>query len=189
MAFNGSGVFQIDTAGQPVVTNTTISSTAHNAYIADVATGLSTCVTKDGQTTTTAVVPFAAGLSVSGGASVTQLAGTTYSPTITAVTNIDSATAVGNFLYSRINNIITVSGQITIDATAAAATASEVGISLPVASDFTQLYQCNGTGVGLSGTDAGKIRADATNNRASLTWNSGSAASQVWTVTFQYQVV
>lgn len=58
MSFNGSGTFQINTAGQPVVTGTTITSTAFNALTADLATGLSTCITKDGQTTPTANIPM-----------------------------------------------------------------------------------------------------------------------------------
>jgi len=63
MSYNGSGTFVINSAGQPVVTGTVISSTAFNALTADLATGLSTAVTKDGQTTTTARVPFAQGIS------------------------------------------------------------------------------------------------------------------------------
>lgn len=63
MSYNGSGTFNINSAGQPVVTGTTISSTAFNAFTADVGTGLSTAICKDGQTTTTAVINFAAGLS------------------------------------------------------------------------------------------------------------------------------
>ena len=59
MSYNGSGVFNINTAGQPVVTGTVISSTAFNALTADLATGLSTCVTKDGQTNPTANLPMA----------------------------------------------------------------------------------------------------------------------------------
>ena len=58
MSFNGSGTFQINTTGQPVVTGTTITSTAFNALTADLATGLSTCMTKDGQTTPTANIPM-----------------------------------------------------------------------------------------------------------------------------------
>jgi hypothetical protein len=58
MSFNGSGTFQINTAGQPVVSGTVISSTAFNALTADLATGLSTCITKDGQTTPTANIPM-----------------------------------------------------------------------------------------------------------------------------------
>jgi hypothetical protein len=63
VSYNGSGTFQINTSGQPVVAGTVISSTAFNALTADLATGLSTAITKDGQTTTTARIPFAAGIS------------------------------------------------------------------------------------------------------------------------------
>ena len=63
MSYNGSGTFQINTSGQPVVAGTVISSTAFNALTADLATGLSTAITKDGQTTATARIPFAAGIS------------------------------------------------------------------------------------------------------------------------------
>lgn len=62
MSYNGSGTFQINTSGQPVVAGTVISSTAFNALTADLATGLSTAITKDGQTTTTARIPFAQGI-------------------------------------------------------------------------------------------------------------------------------
>lgn len=54
MSFNGSGLFEINTAGQPVVNGTAIDPTVFNALTADLATGLSTCLTKDGQTTPTA---------------------------------------------------------------------------------------------------------------------------------------
>lgn len=66
----------INTAGQPVVTGTTISSTAFNALTADLATGLSTAICKDGQTTTTGSVPFAQGL--------TSAATSTFSSTLNA---------------------------------------------------------------------------------------------------------
>ena len=62
MSYNGSGTFQINTSGQPVVTGTVISSTAFNSLTSDLATGLSTAITKDGQTTTTVQIPFAQGL-------------------------------------------------------------------------------------------------------------------------------
>jgi hypothetical protein len=62
MSYNGSGTFQINTSGQPVVTGTVISSSAFNALTADLATGLSTAITKDGQTATTVRIPFAQGI-------------------------------------------------------------------------------------------------------------------------------
>jgi hypothetical protein len=58
MSFNGSGTFVINSTGQPVVTGTVISSTAFNALTADLATGLTTALTKDGQTTPTANIPM-----------------------------------------------------------------------------------------------------------------------------------
>lgn len=67
MSFNGAGVFSINSAGNPVVTNTVISSTWLNALTADLATGLSTCLLKDGTQTATAVIPFAAGARTSNG--------------------------------------------------------------------------------------------------------------------------
>lgn len=58
MAYNGSGTFNLYTPGNPVVTGTTISSTWANNTLSDIATGLSTAITKDGQTTITATIPF-----------------------------------------------------------------------------------------------------------------------------------
>lgn len=54
MSFNGSGTFNINSTGQPVVAGTVISSTTFNALTSDLANGLSTCITKDGQTAITA---------------------------------------------------------------------------------------------------------------------------------------
>jgi hypothetical protein len=62
MSYNGSGTFNINTTGQPVVAGTIISSAAFNALTADLATGLTTAITKDGQTATTARILFAQGI-------------------------------------------------------------------------------------------------------------------------------
>lgn len=58
MAYNGSGTFNIDSTGQPVVATTLIEAATFNAFTADIGTGLSTAITKDGQTTITANIPF-----------------------------------------------------------------------------------------------------------------------------------
>ena len=81
MSYNGSGTFNINTAGQPVVTGTVISSTAFNALTADLGTGLSTAITKDGQTVATARIPFAQGINSS---LVTDATSTTTGSIITA---------------------------------------------------------------------------------------------------------
>ena len=59
MSFNGSGTFVINSAGQPVSANTLIEAAVFNAFTADIATGLSTAIAKDGQTTVTANLPMA----------------------------------------------------------------------------------------------------------------------------------
>ena len=75
-----------------MVTGTVISSTAFNALTADLGTGLSTAITKDGQTVATALIPFAAGMSSTTGAfSSTLSAGNT---TITGAATISSTLAV-----------------------------------------------------------------------------------------------
>ena len=52
MSRNGSGVYSLP-AGNPVVTNTTISSTWANNTLSDIATALTDSLAADGQTTAT----------------------------------------------------------------------------------------------------------------------------------------
>ena len=58
MAFS-SGTFSLYSPGNPVVTGTTISSSWANNTLTDIASGLSTCILKDGTQTLTASIPFA----------------------------------------------------------------------------------------------------------------------------------
>lgn len=100
MSFNGSGTFVVNTAGQPVVPNTVISATAFNALTADLANGLSTCITKDGQTTPTANIPMgnnkitglAPGTSGTDAANLSQVQGST-AKLLQSVTGTDTITA------------------------------------------------------------------------------------------------
>jgi hypothetical protein len=59
MAFNGSGTYSLP-AGNPVVTGTTISSTTTNNTNSDIATALTNCITRDGQSPATADLPMGA---------------------------------------------------------------------------------------------------------------------------------
>ena len=112
MSYNGSGTFSINSAGQPVITGTVISSTAFNALTADLATGLSTAITKDGQTTTTARILFAQGVSstlvtdatsattgsiiTAGGISMQKALWVGTTATVTGATTMAAATFSGN---------------------------------------------------------------------------------------------
>ena len=57
MAYNGSGTYQLP-VGNPVVTGSTISSTDFNNTMTDIATALTTAVTRDGQSPATANLPM-----------------------------------------------------------------------------------------------------------------------------------
>lgn len=109
-----AGTFSLYTPGNPVVTGTTIASTWANNTLDDIATGLSTCVLKDGSQTMTADLPMnsfaltglragaAAGESVryeqvfSAGASLTATGtGQSDALTLTAIINQVTTTASG----------------------------------------------------------------------------------------------
>lgn len=116
---------------------------------------------------------------------VGEITSGTYTPTLTDVTNIDSTTAY-ELQYLRVGATVTVSGKIDIDATSAAA--SEVGVSLPVASNFASDGQCAGSLHGEDGDD-GWIKGDATNDRCSINIVHNGTASQTYWFSFTYQVI
>lgn len=119
------------------------------------------------------------------GASESEVRSGTYTPTLTNVTNIAASTAyVCQWL--RVGNVVTVSGKVDIDPTSAGAT--ELGLSLPVASNFTSNEQCGGSFHGESGDD-GWIKGDATNDRASFNGNHSSTANQTSWFHFSYVVL
>lgn len=57
MAFNGSGTYNLP-SGNPVVTGTTISSTWANTTLSDIASALTNCITRDGQSPATGNIPM-----------------------------------------------------------------------------------------------------------------------------------
>ena len=163
MSYNGSGTFQINTTGQPVVTGTVISSSAFNALTADLATGLSTAITKDGQTTTTARIPFAAGISST---LVTDSTSTTTGSIITAggagiakalyvgtTANVAGAATLGSTLtYGGVTltNAVTGTGKMVLDTspTITGLTANGVTATLPVINNIKMGYTTTATAAG-----------------------------------------
>ena len=118
----------------------------------------------------------------------TGLAHGTYTPTLTNTTNVDSSTA-RLATYLRVGNSVTVSGQLDIDPTITA-TATLLGISLPIASNFSTAFQAGGTAfaTGVAGMGGG-IEADATNDRVSLKFISSDITNQTMAYTFSYQII
>lgn len=78
--------------------------------------------------------------------------GGTYTPTVTPGTNVASATANGDFIYSRDGTSVQIAG--SLDVTATAPGAAVVQISLPVApgAPFADTHKLSGSGAATNGT-------------------------------------
>ena len=120
----------------------------------------------------------------------TGLAAGTYTPTLTGVLNVSSSTAF-ECQYMRVGNVVTVSGKIGVTPTANN-TQTIIGISLPVASNFSSDTQAGGTAYTKANASAGhgaSIYADATNNRAEMDFFETVGASDTFAFTFTYEVI
>lgn len=96
----------------------------------------------------------------------TSITGGTYTPTLTNVTNVTSSTAA-NCQYNRVGNMVSVFGSLAITTTLAVAT--EVDISLPIASNIGSANDINGTGQATSAIATNVyIDGDSTNDRARM---------------------
>ena len=135
MSYNGSGTFVINTAGQPVVSGTVISSTAFNALTADLATGLSTAITKDGQTTPTANIPM-------GNNKITGLAVGTAA---TDAANLSQVQSTAAKLVNSVSGVDTITG--TMSPTLAAYAAGQM-FYFVAAGDNTGAVTLNLDGLG-----------------------------------------
>lgn len=111
-----------------------------------------------------------------------------YTPTLTNVANLDASTAY-ECQYMRVGSIVNVSGKVDVDPTAAVAS-TQLGISLPIASNIGANEDCSGTAFasGIAAQGAA-ILGDATNNRAQMQWISGDVTSQPMFFTFQYEII
>lgn len=121
-------------------------------------------------------------------AALTGIASGTYTPTLTNVANLGASTAFA-CQYVRVGSVVTVSGKVAVDPTAPAA-ATELGISLPIASAFATEQQCGGTAFcpAIAGQGAA-ILADATNDRAAMRWVASDITNQTMAFSFTYQIV
>lgn len=173
----------------PLPTPITMGGTnAITASAARANLGLGTIATQDASnvTLTGGSITGLTSLSLSTGA-ITR--GLVAGPTITNVTNV-AASTIQDQQYMRVGDVVTVSGRCTIDPTSAAV-ATEVGISLPIASTTSLFTYVSGTAccsdsVSLSAS----CTADITNNRMAIRYiNAADIASRTWTYNFTYRIV
>ena len=119
-----------------------------------------------------------------------ELAAGTYTPSLTNGTNVAASTAY-QCQYMRVGATVTVSGKVDIDMTSTGA--YELGISLPVASNFGATEDCAGVGMGTtttpSASDGVYIMADTANDRASLNGNDNDTANHTHYFQFTYQII
>jgi hypothetical protein len=116
----------------------------------------------------------------------------TYTPTLFNTTNIAASTAFA-CQWLRVGDTVTVSGQVNIDPTAAAA--SVLGMSLPIASNFGGTQNLGGTAT-VAGTGAAvpsissAILADPTNDRAQFLWlQNADLTNRSWAFQFTYRII
>lgn len=114
-----------------------------------------------------------------------------YTPVLTPGANVAAATAAVCY-WIRVGNVVIVTLSISVDPTAAT-TQTEVGISLPIASNFSSFAQCAGAAVrnatGLTANLPGMILGDATADGATLRfYNDANVGNYTWQGTFQYVV-
>jgi len=115
----------------------------------------------------------------------------TYTPTLTGVTNVSSTTSY-EAQWSRVGNVVTVSGKIGVEPTANN-TSTRVRISLPVASNFATEQQCAGSGSNVDTTStahSARVVADTTNNEAEFGYyETHGTSSEDMTFQFTYLVI
>lgn len=111
----------------------------------------------------------------------------TYTPTGTAVSNVDSVTPSPSH-FVRVGNTVVQSGRLGIDATAAGV--ASVRLSLSVASAFSASNEATGTVTGIALNASGnRVEAETTNDQLLITVDTTSTANQVVWYSCAYTVV
>lgn len=112
----------------------------------------------------------------------------TYTPTASNAQNAGTITAYGH-QYTRIGNIVTVSGVVQYTTTASGVV-SAIEITLPFSTTFTSTLEATGTATCSSNFIAGYVSGNNLNNKAVISFKAGASGTVVVAnYTFQYQVL
>lgn len=125
-------------------------------------------------------------LTFSGKIAASNVLSGTYTPTMTGVTNIGAATGLV-CQYTRVGDVVTVSGVVQIDPVSTGATV--VGISLPIASNIGVLNNLGGVGQGTLTAETAAIYGDSTNDRAEMQFIATDTTSHNFAFTFTYRIL
>lgn len=111
----------------------------------------------------------------------------TYTPTLFNVANLTGSSA-NLAQYMRVGSVVTVSGSVAIDPTLTA-TQTQLGISLPIASNISDPTSVGGTAFCPTiAAQGAAVLGDATNNRAEMDWIAADVTSQNMYYTFTYRI-
>jgi len=115
-----------------------------------------------------------------------------YTPTMTVGTNVVSASALQG-IYQRVGNVVYVSGASAVVTTAAAPTASQFFVSLPIPSNLATVTDLSGNAnrqaTAPADFAAGTVQADTVGDRAQIDFNSTQTASAGMVWTFSYVIL
>ena len=118
---------------------------------------------------------------------VGQLDSGTYTPTLTNTTNISASTAYV-CQYMRVGSVVTVSGKLDVDPTAGGTVI--LGVSVPIASNFTAEEQAGGVGASDSTNETPmSIYADSTNDRVTFESSKLGGGNQHVHFAFTYRII
>lgn len=113
-----------------------------------------------------------------------------YMPTLTNTANIDASTAyVTNYL--RVGSAVHVWGRVDIDATTTI-TNTQMGMSLPVASNFADIQDLGGTAIVISNVAPSNVfalYADATNDRVFFQGRPTNTGLIAYSFHFSYKII
>lgn len=109
-----------------------------------------------------------------------------YTPTLSTVANLDSATP-HEARWIRSGDVIDVKMRLEADPTSNT-TLTQLGISLPVSSHFSSEDDLTGAGAIRTGAGGAAVYADTTEHRAVMEWTSTQTANASWYVNFSYRL-
>ena len=180
-----------------ISTLTTNSPNAANAiwgisnalvFEGDNANGFETTLTPiDPTADRTITLPNVSGIVVVSTTGLTDVTSGVWTPTSNNIANLTSSTAAEG-QYIRVGSVVTGSIQLTVDPTLSA-TATELELDLPVASDFGATSDASGACGGSDVvSEVAGIRADATSNEMEVLWVTTSLASHELDCAFSYEI-
>jgi hypothetical protein len=112
----------------------------------------------------------------------------TYTPTATSITNISSSTT-RKCNWSRVGNIVTVCGSVTITTTTNGLT--QLGLSLPITSNFGTIYEASGNVIATTtNTHYGTVYSNVANDYVVIEFaHTGTPGADDFRYTYSYEVI